>query len=96
MPGNINIKELERMAKLDMTDEERSGIREKLELVLKDFEDTLSDTESWPDRKPMIHGAENFNVFREDKAVKSIDRETLLNYAPEKEGGCFKVPKTVE
>ena len=36
------------------------------------------------------------NVFREDEVESSFNREEMLKNAPEKEGGCFKVPKILE
>ena len=36
------------------------------------------------------------NVFRKDEVVQSVDRELILQNAPAKKDGSFKVPKTVE
>jgi aspartyl-tRNA(Asn)/glutamyl-tRNA(Gln) amidotransferase subunit C len=36
------------------------------------------------------------NVLREDEIKESFDREILLANAPDKDNGCFKVPKVVE
>ncbi|PKM52991.1 MAG: Asp-tRNA(Asn)/Glu-tRNA(Gln) amidotransferase GatCAB subunit C, partial [Firmicutes bacterium HGW-Firmicutes-5] len=36
------------------------------------------------------------NVFRDDVARPSMDREKLLRNAPNQENGCFSVPKVVE
>lgn len=36
------------------------------------------------------------NVFREDEVKNSFKREQVLKNAPEKENGCFKVPKILE
>jgi len=37
-----------------------------------------------------------YNVLREDVVKESYDREIILENAPSKEDGCFKVPKVVE
>ena len=36
------------------------------------------------------------NIFREDKTVKFMSRETLLSNAPEQYNGYFQVPKTLD
>jgi len=35
-------------------------------------------------------------VFREDKVTGSIGQEEALSNAPDRERGCFKVPKIIE
>lgn len=35
------------------------------------------------------------NVFRKDEIKKVCDRELLLQNAPEKENGMFKIPKVI-
>jgi aspartyl-tRNA(Asn)/glutamyl-tRNA(Gln) amidotransferase subunit C len=38
---------------------------------------------------------ENYNVFRKDEVIKSVDREELLQNAEEKQQGMFKIPKVI-
>jgi aspartyl-tRNA(Asn)/glutamyl-tRNA(Gln) amidotransferase subunit C len=45
---------------------------------------------------PTAHVMPINNVFREDEACCSYDREKVLANAPSQEDGCFKVPKVVE
>ncbi|MCL1808506.1 MAG: Asp-tRNA(Asn)/Glu-tRNA(Gln) amidotransferase subunit GatC [Clostridiales bacterium] len=94
MPTDANILELERMAKLGLPESERGEIRKYMEFLACDFEKLRQvNTEGI---KPLIHGIELENIFREDKAEKMIGRETLLQNAPEHEDGCFIVPMALE
>ena len=93
-----DIKSLEKMAKLDLPDAERSEIKKYMDFLLSGNEAgacsfALAGGEGI---KPMIYATERLNVFREDKAVKNIERETLLSGAPDHDDMYFKVPKTVE
>jgi aspartyl-tRNA(Asn)/glutamyl-tRNA(Gln) amidotransferase subunit C len=39
---------------------------------------------------------ENYNVFRKDEIKVFEDNEALLQNAPEKERGMFKIPKVIQ
>lgn len=39
---------------------------------------------------------EVFNVFRKDEIIKPLDREELLQNAPEQQEGMFKIPKVIQ
>ena len=45
--------------------------------------------------KPTSHAISLTNAFREDEPRAHLDRELVLNNAPEKEEGNFVVPKVV-
>ncbi len=38
---------------------------------------------------------EAYNVFRKDEIVESLNREELLQNAPEAQEGMFKIPKVI-
>ena len=42
-----------------------------------------------------IGANENFNVFRKDEIKEFGDKDALLQNAPEKERGMFKIPKVL-
>jgi len=90
----VNISDLEKQAKLCLTVEEKNEISEYAEFLISDFE-KLAEVDT-AGVKPLIHGVELNNIFREDKAVNNIDREKLLENAPEQENGYFVVPKTID
>ncbi|MCL1983062.1 MAG: Asp-tRNA(Asn)/Glu-tRNA(Gln) amidotransferase subunit GatC [Clostridiales bacterium] len=91
---DVDILELARMAKLELTESESGDMRKHLEFLLRDFEKLSKAGQG--SAEPMIYGTELQNVFREDKAAKEIGRETLLQNAPEHENGYFIVPMTLE
>lgn len=37
----------------------------------------------------------SYNVFRKDEIIESMNREELLQNAPDKQEGMFKIPKVI-
>lgn len=85
----------EKSAKLELSENEREDTLITVNGLLERFGSVAGyDTEGV---KPLISILENQrNVLREDMARKLIDREELLERAPETYEGCFVVPKTVD
>ena len=92
--NKIPVRELEQLAKIELTGSERADAEKYMEFLEADFS-KLADVDT-SGVKPLIHGIELANIFRDDIAIKNIDRETLLKTAPEHEDGFFKVPKTID
>ncbi len=88
------IDELEILAKLDLSGEERERVRKDLGQML-DYIGRMNelDTEGV---EPLYHVMPAVNVFREDEETGSSIREEILAGAPEAVDGCFRVPRTVE
>lgn len=88
------MKNVEILAKLALTDEERGKAREKMQEML-DYVDKLNelDTEGM---EPLSHTFPVENVFREDVVVNGDDRENMLANAPKCKEGQYQVPKTVQ
>ncbi len=42
-----------------------------------------------------IGANENYNVFRKDEIIQSMDRDLLLQNAPSKDDGMFRIPKVI-
>ena len=82
------------LARLDLNVEEKVKIKGDIEKII-DYMDILNglDTEGV---EPMSHVLPVTNVFREDVALPSVERELILKNAPESDEGAFRVPKTVE
>lgn len=93
----VPISEVEKIAalsRLDFCEEEKKEYQHHLEAILitaKKLEEL--DTGSV---LPTAHIQGISNVLREDAAKESMDNELLLANAPEKENGCFIVPRVVE
>lgn len=82
------------LARLNLTENEKEKLAEEMADIIS-YVDKLNelDTSNVP---PTSHVKPVHNVFREDEARESYDREKILANAPSQEDGCFKVPKVVE
>ena len=92
----ITIQEIEHLAKLsklELSGEEKERLTEEMQSILA-FADKLSALSTMAD--PTMFAGEGRNVFREDEIKPSLPTEAILQNAPEKDMGCFVVPKTVE
>lgn len=94
---SLTIKDVEHVAKLarlKFSEEEKEDFTDKLNSVVEYVEQLKEvDVEGV---EPTYHALDVKNVFREDELKESYNREKLLENAPSKDGGCFKVPKVVK
>ncbi|MBU1055435.1 MAG: Asp-tRNA(Asn)/Glu-tRNA(Gln) amidotransferase subunit GatC [Proteobacteria bacterium] len=81
------------LARLDMDEESIQKFVAQIDDILKYIE-TLNNinTEGVP---PTSHAINLTNAFRDDEIKQNIERDALLENAPEKENGNFLVPKVV-
>ena len=79
--------EIEILAKLHLTEEEKEKSRQDLQQMLNQLD--TSDVE------PLTHIFPIKNVFREDVVLESTPKEELLKNAPKEKDGQFLVPKTI-
>ena len=93
----VPISEVEKIAalsRLSFSEEELKKYQHHLEDVLKTAEKLGAlDTDGVA---PTAHIQGVQNVLRKDKITPSMDNELLTANAPERENGCFIVPKVVE
>jgi len=90
----ITIKDVEHVAKLarlNLTEEEKEKFTRQLGDVLK-YVEQMNEVDT-TDVEPMAHSIDFVNVMREDKVVYEQNKETLMQNAPQEENGFFKVPK---
>lgn len=82
------------LSKLMLSEEEMEKAKEEMQRML-DYVDKLNtlDTEGVD---PVTHLLADGNVFREDVVENGDESEQMLENAPEKKDGQFKVPRTVE
>ena len=87
------MENIEILAKLALTCEEREKAREKMQEML-DYIDTLNelDTEGI---EPMSHVFPIKNVFRQDVVTNEDGSKDTLANAPLQKNNSFKVPKTI-
>lgn len=90
----ITVKDVEHVAKLarlELTDEEKLLYTKQLGDVLK-YVEQMNEVDT-SDVKPMTQVVDFCNVMREDVPNLEISKEALMSNAPDEENGFFKVPK---
>lgn len=93
----ITVKEIEHLAnlaRLSLSNEEKTRLQDEVGNIIA-FADKINEIDV-SDINPTMHAADIYNVFREDEIKKSFSTEKILQNAPENDGKCFVVPKTVE
>ena len=90
----IEIKDVEHVAKLarlELTEEEKVKFSKQLGDILK-YMDQLNEVDT-KGVEPMNHPIDFSNVLRDDVVKYELTREELMINAPEVEQDFFKVPK---
>ena len=94
MPVEIDIEHVARLARLDLTDEEKARLRDQLGVILENAA-KVSEVAT-DDVPPTAYAIPRSNVLRPDEIIQSLTTEEVLSNAPEVEDDRFKVPKVVE
>lgn len=94
MPVEIDIEHVARLARLDLTDEEKERLRAQLGVILEHA--AKVGEVAAEDVPPTAYAIPRSNILRPDKAVPSLSHEDALANAPDQEEGRFKVPRIVE
>lgn len=90
----ITKKEVEhvaRLARLDLTEDEKAKYAEQFSNIL-DYFNQLKEVNT-ENVEPMVHVLPMRNITREDKVENASNTADILKNAPVEEGGFFKVPK---
>jgi aspartyl-tRNA(Asn)/glutamyl-tRNA(Gln) amidotransferase subunit C len=94
MPIEIDIDHVAKLARLDLSDEEKERLRSQLGLILEHAAkvgEVAAD-----DVRPTAYAIPRSNVLRPDDLTPSLTQEEALANAPETEAGRFKVPRIAE
>jgi len=94
MPVDIDIEHVARLARLELTSQEKERLKEQLGLIL-DHAAKVGEVAT-ADVPPTAYAIARANVFRPDEPRESLPREEALANAPEREDDRFKVPRIVE
>ena len=94
MPVEIDIEHVARLARLELTDEEKARLRDQLGVILENAA-KVSEVAT-DDVPPTAYAIARSNVLRLDEVAPSLTVEEVLSNAPEVEDDRFKVPKVVE
>jgi len=94
MPVEIDIDHVAKLARLELTDEEKDRLRAQLGLILEHAAkvgEVAAD-----DVPPTAYAIPRSNVLRPDEPTPSLTHEEALANAPEAEAERFRVPRIVE
>jgi aspartyl-tRNA(Asn)/glutamyl-tRNA(Gln) amidotransferase subunit C len=94
MPVEIDIEHVARLARLELTDEEKARLHEQLGVILEHA--AKVGEVAAEDVPPTAYAIPRSNVLRADELVPSLPTEDVLANAPEAEADRFKVPRIVE
>jgi aspartyl-tRNA(Asn)/glutamyl-tRNA(Gln) amidotransferase subunit C len=94
MPVEIDIEHVARLARLELTPEEKQKLRDQLGQILEHAAkvgEVAAD-----DVSPTASAIALANVFREDEPEPSLPVDEALKNAPDREDDRFKVPRIAE
>ena len=94
MPVDIDVDHVARLARLDLTDDEKRLLREQLGVILEaaaKVGEVAAD-----DVPPTAWAIPRSNVFREDVPEPGLSQTAALANAPDAERGRFRVPRIAE
>ncbi|WP_055105209.1 Asp-tRNA(Asn)/Glu-tRNA(Gln) amidotransferase subunit GatC [Paenibacillus ihumii] len=89
-----DVEHVAKLARLNLTDEERDMFTEQLNAILQ-YAEKLNELDT-EDVEPTTHVLRLSNVMREDIVQESLAQEKVFRNAPEEEDGQFKVPAVLE
>ena len=91
--NEILISKIEHLARLELSDAEREGIRNDLNSILQMVE-KMNELNT-DNVEPLIYINNQQNVWREDKVQGQVSQKDALRNAPDKNEQFFKVPKII-
>jgi len=94
MPLEIDIEHVARLARLELTDQEKERLREQLGVILENA--AKVGEVATDDVLPTAYAIARSNVLRPDDVTPSLTTVEVLANAPEVESDRFKVPRVVE
>ncbi|HEY7399279.1 MAG TPA: Asp-tRNA(Asn)/Glu-tRNA(Gln) amidotransferase subunit GatC [Actinomycetota bacterium] len=94
MPVEIDVDHVARLARLELTPEEKERLREQLGLILEHA--AKVGEVAAEDVPPTAYAIPRSNVFRPDRPDAMLTQEAALANAPDAEDGRFRVPRIAE
>ncbi|CAH0122571.1 MULTISPECIES: Asp-tRNA(Asn)/Glu-tRNA(Gln) amidotransferase subunit GatC [unclassified Paenibacillus] len=89
-----DVEHVAKLARLDLSEEEKTKFTEQLNAILK-YAEKLNELDT-DDVAPTSHVLPIANVMREDEVRPSLPIEKVLLNAPDEEDGQIKVPAVLE
>ena len=90
----ISIEHLAQLARLSVSDNERTLFANQIDSILR-YMDKLNELDT-ENVEPTSHVISLSNVVREDLPKDSLEREDALMNAPERTDKFYRVPKIIE
>ena len=87
------VEHIAKLASLNLTEEEKERYASDMTEILE-FANMINSVNT-DEVNETIGANENYNVFRKDEIVQTVDKETLLQNAPSQEDGMFRIPKVI-
>ena len=87
------VEHIAKLASLNLTEEEKERYANDMTEILE-FANMINSVNT-EEVNETIGANENYNVFRKDEIVQTVDKETLLQNAPSQEDGMFRIPKVI-
>jgi aspartyl-tRNA(Asn)/glutamyl-tRNA(Gln) amidotransferase subunit C len=88
--SRAEVEKVSLLARLHLSDEELDRMTRQMGDILGYVE--LLSAVNTETVEPMAHALDVANVFRDDAARQSLDREAALANAPRHDGECYLVP----
>lgn len=89
-----DVEHVAKLARLDITDEEKQQFTEQLNAILK-YASKLNELDT-TNVEPTSHVLPLANVMREDETKPSWPLEQVMANAPDEQDGQFKVPAVLD
>ena len=87
------VEHIAKLASLSLTEAEKERYANDMTEILE-FANMINAVNT-DEVNETIGANENYNVFRKDEIVQTVDKETLLQNAPSQEDGMFRIPKVI-
>ena len=94
MPVEIDIEHVARLARLELTEEEKARLRTQLPAILEHA--AKVGEVATADVPPTAYAIPRANVLRPDERTPSLAVEDVLANAPQREDDRFRVPRIAE
>jgi aspartyl-tRNA(Asn)/glutamyl-tRNA(Gln) amidotransferase subunit C len=88
------IKKIAALAKIDISDDETGNYSEQISRILE-YMSTLDEVDTSNVEEFSTQLLNNDQNIREDDSEESLDRDEVMNLAPNSDGVYFKVPKII-
>jgi aspartyl-tRNA(Asn)/glutamyl-tRNA(Gln) amidotransferase subunit C len=94
MPVDIDIDHVARLARIALTDDEKSTLKEQLGVIL-DHAAKVGEVAA-EDVPPTAYAIPRTNVFRDDVLEPCLPVDEALRNVPDREGDYVRVPRITE